>query len=231
MKPIFLSLLLFFFYACSNNQRIPQMGTLKQKLEAKKADYANKWSAETLKLHENGIAVVDATNITQQALQVGDQAVNFALQNHLNKTVDLYETLKNGPVVLTWYRGGWCPYCNLTLRALQQALPEIKAEGATLLALTPEVPDQSLSTTEKNDLNFEVGKQFGVVFQLEKNVAAAYQEAFDLHQYNGDESDELPLAATYIIGQDGTIQWAFLDADYRNRAEPADIIEALKKLP
>ena len=140
--------------------------------------------------------------------------------------------------MLTWYRGGWCPYCNLTLRALQQALPEIKAQGATLLTLTPEVPDESLSTAEKNELEFEVlsdvhnkvGKLYGVVFKLEENVAQAYQNGFNLHAYNGDDSDELPMGATYIIGTNGIIKWAFLDADYRNRAEPSDIVNELKKL-
>lgn len=121
---------------------------------------------------------------------------------------------------------------------MQQALPEIKAQGATLLTLTPKVPDQSLSTAEKSELEFEVlsdlhnqvGKKFGVVFKLEDKVAEAYQNGFDLHAYNGDNSDELPMGATYIIGKDGIVKWAFLDADYRNRAEPSDIVAELKKL-
>ena len=165
-------------------------------------------------------------------------APDFILNNALGKAISLNEVLKQGPVVLTWYRGGWCPYCNLTLRALQQALPEIKAQGATLLTLTPEVPDESLSTAEKNELEFEVlsdvhnkvGKSYGVVFKIEENVAQAYQNGFNLHSYNGDDSDELPMAATYIIGTNGIIKWAFLDTDYRNRAEPSDIVNELKKL-
>ncbi len=78
------------------------------------------------------------------------------MNNALNKPVSLYDELKNGPVVLTWYRGGWCPYCNITLHVLQERLPEFKNEGATLIALTPEVPDKSLSTSEKNELKFTV---------------------------------------------------------------------------
>ena len=238
MKNYFFLFILLFAQACSSQQNVTKMDNLKENLDAKKADYAERWSTSTLELHENGIDVVNQTGITQKALQVNAKAPDFTLKNHLDKEVNLYNLLKEGPVVLTWYRGGWCPYCNLTLHALQQALPEIKNQGATLLALTPEVPDQSLSTSEKHDLEFEVlsdlhnqvGKKFGVVFKLEDKVAAAYQNGFDLHAYNGDDSDELPLAATYIIGQDGTIKWAFLDADYRNRAEPNEIVSQLKKL-
>lgn len=237
---LFFILLLLSCNSCKNQQHSTSMNdtNLKQALEAKKADYAEKWSDATLSLHENGIKEVATTGITGQALQVGDKAIDFTLTNHLDKAINLSEVLENGPVVLTWYRGGWCPYCNLTLHALQNVLPEIKAEGATLLALTPEVPDQSLSTAKKHNLEFEVltdlhnqvGKQFGIVFKLEKNVAAVYQNGFDLHAYNGDDSDELPLAATYVIDTNGIIKWAFLDADYRNRAEPSEIIKQLKKL-
>lgn len=214
------------------------MTTLQSQLAAKKAQYADRWSPETLAMHENGIAVVEQTDITKKALQVGEKAPGFTLKNHVDKEINLYEILENDYVVLTWYRGGWCPYCNLTLHALQAALPGLKAQNATLLALTPEVPDQSLSTAEKHNLEFEVlsdlhnevGKKFGVVFKLEEQVAKVYQNGFNLHAYNGDDSDELPLAATYIIGKDGLVKWAFLDADYRNRAEPDDIVAELKKL-
>jgi len=149
--------------------------------------------------------------------------------------VQLNDYLKKGPVVLTWYRGGWCPYCNMTLHYLQEQLPNFQLKGASLLALTPEIPDQSMSTIEKHQLQFEVlsdvgnkvAKQYGIVFKLTDAVADSYQKAFDLHAFNGDESDELPLAATYVIDQNGQIVYTFLDADYRNRAEAKDILAAL----
>lgn len=100
-------------------------------------------------IHENGIEVIDPTGITTKAIQVNEQARDFTLTNRLGHDVKLSEVLKNGPVVLTWYRGGWCPFCNLTLRVLQQALPEMKAQGAALFTLTPEVPDQYLNAAEK----------------------------------------------------------------------------------
>ena len=150
----------------------------------------------------------------------------------------LSDLLKDGPVILMWYRGGWCPYCNLALRAMQKELPAFQEKGAQLVAISPELPDKTLSTTEKHELKFNVlsdpknavAEKYRVVFELTPDVAEVYQEKFKLHEWNGDTSNRLPLAATYIIGQDGTVRWAFLDADYRKRAEPADILKVLDGL-
>jgi peroxiredoxin len=126
----------------------------------------------------------------------------------------------------------------LNLHYLQEELPNIKAEGASLLALTPELPDESISTSEKHHLEFEVlsdvhnkvAKEYGVVFKLTDDVAKIYNEKFGLNEHNGDTSNELPLAVTYIIDTDGTIAYAFLDFDYRNRAEPSEITAFLKTM-
>lgn len=126
----------------------------------------------------------------------------------------------------------------MTLHYLQEELSDIQLKGANLLALTPELPDKSMSTTDKHQLQFEVlsdvgnkvAKEYGIVFKLTDAVADSYQKGFDLHGFNGDESDELPLAATYVIAQDGTIVYTFLDAEYRNRAEAADILAAVDSI-
>jgi peroxiredoxin len=212
--------------------------TLKSELDAKKAAFELKASEEKKKIYAEGLEAVALSGIVNSAKQQGEQAPNFSLKNALGLEVSLNDYLKSGPVVLTWYRGGWCPYCNITLARLQQDLPLFKAAGATILALTPEVPDSSLSTRDKHNLEFEIlsdvgnkiAKQYGVVFRLTPEVAKIYQSAFGLHAFNGDDSDELPLAATYIIDQKGMIRYAFLDADYRNRAEPADLLEILKAM-
>ena len=217
------------------NKSVENLGVL---LNTKSKESTAKFTEEKKQIYAEGIKSVENSGITDKALNIGDKAPNFTLKNALNKTVSLYNELENGPVVLTWYRGGWCPYCNLTLKRLQDELPNLKAEGAQLIALTPEVPDSSLSTAEKNKLEFEVlsdlgnkvGKEYGVVFTLTPEVAEAYQKGFGLHSFNGDESNELPLGATYVIKQNGTISYAFLHADYRNRAEPKDILDALKKI-
>lgn len=217
------------------NKSVENLGVL---LNTKSKEGAAKFTEEKKQIYADGIKSVENSGITGKALNIGDKAPNFTLKNALNKTVSLYNELENGPVVLTWYRGGWCPYCNITLHYLQEKLPEFKKEGATLLALTPELPDNSLSTSEKNNLEFtvlsdagnKVGNQFGVVFTLTKEVATIYNTGFGLNEVNGDDSNQLPLAATYVIDQKGIIQYAFLDADYRKRAEASEIIKALENL-
>ncbi|MDW5290676.1 peroxiredoxin-like family protein [Formosa sp. PL04] len=207
-------------------------------LDAKKDDFNTEAPEDKKKDYAEGLKAVEESGIIKNAKHIGDKAPNFTLKNAVGKDVSLNEYLKKGPVVLTWYRGGWCPYCNLTLHRLQQELSNFQAEGANLLALTPELPDKSMDTTEKNELKFEVlsdvgnivGQDYGIIYKLTEAVADRYQKGFDLHGSNGDESDKLPLAATYVINPDGKITYAFLDVDYRKRAEPADIITALKAL-
>jgi peroxiredoxin len=132
---------------------------------------------------------------------------------------------------------GWCPFCNLTLQQLQLESLNFKANGAKLIALTPELPDKSMSMAEKHDLKFEVlsdlgdkiAKEFGIVFKLINNVSSIYTNSFDLNDYNGDDSNELPLAANYLINQEGNIIYAFMNSNYRNRYAPFELNEFLKK--
>lgn len=210
--------------------------TLKAQLDERKKNFELKADEHKKKIYKEGIEAVVKSGIVDNALNVGDRAPDFELNNALGEPVKLYDYLKKGKVILTWYRGGWCPYCNLTLHQLQQELPNFEANGAHLLALTPELPDKSMTTAEKHELKFEVlsdignkiAREYGIVFKLTDDVADTYNESFGVNEYNGDDSNELPLAATYIIGQDGSIEYAFLDADYRNRAEPAELTEFLK---
>lgn len=212
--------------------------TLSQELEGHKQHFLKVADQRKIDVFEEGIEDVFKTGIENSALQKGADSLNFTLSNANGQPVELSELLKQGPVVLTWYRGGWCPYCNITLRALQQVLPEIKSLGANLVALTPELPDNSLNTQEKNELSFEVltdkdsevARRYGLVFKLSPETAKYYKAAFDLEVYNGNDSDELPLAATYVIDTSGKITYAFLDADYRKRAEPTEVLNALKAL-
>ncbi|WP_276167241.1 peroxiredoxin-like family protein [Zobellia alginiliquefaciens] len=212
---------------------------LQAQLDEVKNNFESKADESIIKIYNDGIDAVVKSSVVENAKNVGDKAPNFTLNNALGKPVELQEYLKKGKVVLTWYRGGWCPFCNLTLRQLQQELPNFKANNATLIALTPEVPDQSLSTSEKHNLEFEVlsdlgnkiARAYGIVYKLTDDVAKNYNSSFGLNDYNGDDSNELPLAATYIINEDGTISYAFLDAEYRNRAEPAEIIKFLSSNP
>jgi peroxiredoxin len=153
--------------------------------------------------------------------------------------VDLGTLLKQGPVIVNFYRGGWCPYCNLELKAFQDALPEIKAAGASLVAISPEKPDDTLSTAEKSALAFpvlsdvgqKVGRAFGIVYDFTDELRGAYQGlGRDIPALNGTPGEwALPVPATYVVDRDGTIIYAYANADYRDRSEPRDVLAGLAK--
>jgi peroxiredoxin len=173
-------------------------------------------------------------------LAVGDAAPGFTLKDAVGNQVELADLLTEGPVVVTFYRGEWCPYCNLQLRALQEALPEITATGATLVAISPQAPDQGLTMTEKHELAFPV------LSDVEQTVSEAYKVRFDVTgeledlQVNVFQNDPakqnanglrtLPVPSTFIIDRDGIVRFAYVDADWRVRVEPADVVAALKTL-
>ncbi len=207
------------------------------------ADFRNhartQYDARTAATMALATADLVASGIAERALAVGATAPEFALPDVTGETLSLQTLLNQGPVVLSFYRGGWCPYCNLELRALQNALPEIQASGANLVAVSPETPDNSLTTAQKNDLSFAVlsdagnriAREFGLVFVLPESLRPIYEGfGIDLPAYNGDDRFELPVAATYVIDTDGRIAHAFINADYTQRLDPAEILAALERL-
>jgi peroxiredoxin len=170
---------------------------------------------------------------------IGDTAPNFALPDVHGRMIALPEALHSGAVVLAFYRGGWCPYCDLQLRAYQSALPTIVQMGARLIAVSPQLPDGSLSTVEKNKLEFDVlsdvgngvARSFGLVYSLPEELREALRSnGKDLTGINGDESWELPVPATFVIAPDRRVMLAHVDVDYRRRLAPEDIIAALRSL-
>ena len=179
------------------------------------------------------------SGIAERALKVGDTVPNFTLPNASGQPIQIQTLLDRGPVVISFYRGQWCPFCSLELAALQRSLPEIKALNASLVAISPQTPDNSLSTVEKNNLKFEVlsdtgnqvAKQFGIVYQLSEEMREV-QKGFgvNLAESNGDASYELPISATYVVGTDGRIVFAFTDPDFTKRLEPSEILTVLKQL-
>ncbi|HSZ65278.1 MAG TPA: peroxiredoxin-like family protein [Xanthobacteraceae bacterium] len=211
--------------------------SLKQQLAEYRAGWFERVPAERQAIMERHIAGL-RDGLAKSALKTGDRAPAVVLGNARGDTVDVGALLKNGPVIVSFYRGGWCPYCNFELRAFQQILRQIEAAGATLVAISPEKPDDTLSTAEKNALSFEVlsdvgqkvGRAFGLVYDFSDELKSAYKEfGIDIPGKNGAEDWALPISATYVVDRDGTIIYAYTDADYRDRAEPADVLEVLKK--
>jgi len=182
---------------------------------------------------------LNKSGIVEAAPKTGDTLPDFSLPNHRGEVTSIAELRKKGPVVVTFYRGGWCPYCNLELRAYQEILPQIKAAGATLVAITPELPDESLTTAERNGLEFEVltdqnsdyAREIGVVFTVAERLRPIYESfGIDLEKHNGQGQFDVPLAATYVINVDGTIACAVVEADYTVRAEPAEVVKVLQSM-
>ncbi len=184
-------------------------------------------------------AAVDlAINMPNPGLAVGEKAPDFDLPNAFGKSVKLSQYLKRGPVVLTFYRGAWCPYCNLELRALHDSLPHFRRYGAELIAVTPQKPDKSLEQVKKDkypfeilsDLDSSVMKAYRLYFEVPEALSSVYQRNFglDLADYNGDGRYVLPVPGTFVIDTEATVRAAYANVDYKKRMEPADIIAALK---
>jgi peroxiredoxin len=212
--------------------------SLKQQLAEYLAGWRERVPAERQAIVEGHIEQLRGV-IARTMLKVGDRAPTFALPSATGAMVDLGTLLKRGSVVVTFYRGGWCPYCNLELRAFQDVLPEIKTAGASLVAISPERPDDTLSTAEKNGLAFyvlsdvgqKVGRAFGIVYDFTDELRGAYQGfGRDIPAHNGTPSEwALPVPATYIIDRDGTIIYACANVDYRDRGDPRDVLAVLNK--
>lgn len=215
------------------------MTTLSQQLEEFLAGWKQRVPPERQAIMERHIAHLRETGIGQSAKQVGDPAPAIVLPDAQGKPFDLAVLLASGPVIVTFYRGGWCPYCNLELKAYQDVLPQIIAAGASLVAISPEKPDDSLSTTEKNALTFpvlsdvgqQVGRAFGLVYAFTDELRAAYDGfKLDIPSKNSAPGEwSLPLSATYVIGSDGLILFADTGVDYRRRSDPLDVLRVIER--
>ncbi len=200
------------------------------------------WNAPNW-IHEpmhRATAELIASGAAQRAMQVGSVAPGFALQGADGQTVSSTDLLAAGPLVLTFYRGFWCPYCNLDLQALEASLPMIKALGAQLLAISPQEPVGSRRAQRENKLSLqiladpgnEVAARFGLRFALPDYLCDLYKNTLglDLEVINGDASWTLPMPARYVIRQDGVIAYAEVNPDYTKRPDPAELVPVLERL-
>ncbi len=171
-------------------------------------------------------------------LRAGESAPDFTLFNAFGRRVKLSDQLKKGPVVLAFYRGAWCPFCNIELNALQRSITHFKKYNASLIAVTPQRPDKSKEQIKKAEYTFEVlsdldssvMKSYNLYFEVPRELHELYKNrfGFDITDYNGKDRLGLPVPGTFVIGQDGIILSAYAKTDYKMRMEPEDILEVLK---
>jgi peroxiredoxin len=177
-------------------------------------------------------------HLADRAARVGDVAPGFRVADGTGGEVSLAGLLADGPVVLSFYRGMWCPFCSLELRALRQAVPRITALGASLVAVSGQTPDYSALTAERLDLPFTVlsddglavSRSYGLVYELPDYLVEAYDQRHPIPVFNGTEGNALPVPATYVIDRSGIIRFGFVDPNYTHRADPDAIVDVLETL-
>jgi peroxiredoxin len=214
--------------------------TIAEQSEQMKAAAAERLPAEVLGAFNRSIHDLVAQGVPADTVKAGDVLEPFTLLNATNTPDSLDEIVKNGPAVIVFYRGGWCPYCNLALRTYQQdLLPQLGAFGARLIAISPQSPDESLSTVEKADLKFTVlsdpgsrlADRIGIAFEQAEDVLDAQRTlGLDLKKVNAEGAVLLPRPTVLIVDQTHTVRFIDVQPDYTARTEVADIIAALENL-
>lgn len=215
------------------------MKSLKEQTEAK-IEESRQANPEFMKGVEDVIKQAKAFQQGSNAIETGKQAPGFELPDPEGKLVSLADLLAKGPLVVTFYRGSWCPYCNLQLKALQARLGDIHALGAELVAISPQVPDGSMTKNAISEMDFlvlsdqdaKIASEYGVAWEVPEFLVEHMKvdRQLDLEEINNGNGSILPIPATFVLDTDGVITWRFVDVDYRTRSEPDDIIEALQKL-
>jgi peroxiredoxin len=205
-------------------------------------EFLNKRRGTSIDEVDKSIMVKAARNLDRAmpspGLGAGDSAPDFTLFNAFGRRVKLSDQLKKGPVILAFYRGAWCPFCNIELNALQGSLTHFKKYNASLIAVTPQRPDKSKEQIKKAEYTFEVlsdldnsvMKSYNLYFEVPRELHELYKNrfGFDITDYNGKDRLGLPVPGTFVIGRDGIILSAYAKTDYKMRMEPEDILEVLK---
>jgi peroxiredoxin len=221
------------------NEEQAMSPTIQEQSEQVQAAAAERLPAEVLATFTHDRKAMLERGMPADAVAPGDLLQDFTLPNATGTDVSLSQLVAGGPAVLVFYRGGWCPYCNLELRAYQKILLDIEELGARLVAVSPETPDNTLTTAQKNELTFFVlsdtngalADALGIRFPLSEPVKAYFRKAgHDLPSRNGDGGWSLPIPATYVVGRGGRIALAHVEPDYRKRLEPQAILDVLRQL-
>ncbi|TCK33484.1 peroxiredoxin [Paraburkholderia sp. BL8N3] len=212
---------------------------LQQTLDEMKASLKLSMQHGDVNVMHRAIADLIASGQALKAVQAGDHAPPFDLPDTRGRSISSVEMLKKGPLVVSFYRGIWCPFCNLELRALEVALSEYASRGASLVAISPQLTSSTLRSVEDNAFTFpvlrdegcEVADAFGLRWTWPPDLRATYMRmAVNLAGFNGDETWTSPVPARYIIGQDGVVAYAEINPDYTQRPEPEALFPILDAL-
>ena len=217
------------------------MTTIAEQVNDVKAAAATRLPAEVVAVFASDQGALADRGIPTGAVAVGDELAPFALPDATGQTRTLDDLTANGPAVIVFYRGGWCPYCNLTLRTYQRdLLPQLRAHSARLVAISPETPDASLSTQEKAELTYTVlsdtgarlASAVGITFDpSDEGLAAQRTLGVDIRTTRADGGTMLPMPTVLIVDQDHTVRFVDIHPDYTGRTEVNDILAALHRLP
>jgi len=214
------------------------MKTLSQNIAEYIDGFRQRADQNTQSIMQQATQDLIASGIENSALHRGQKIPSFALPNQHGDIRHSQQLLKQ-PLIISFYRGGWCPYCNFELAAQQARLTDIRGAGAELIAISPEQPDLALVMEQKHKLQFDIlydenntlARKFGLVFTVPHQLRSIYKTfSIDLIKHNGNENYELPLPATYLVDSQGIIRFDFVYADYRKRLEPEILISQLHKL-
>ena len=213
--------------------------TLAERIQAQLAEMLPQISTEALETMQGATQTLLRQGLAERAVQPGDRAPDFTLPTFDQRPVSLTALRQKGPVVLNFYRGAWCPYCNLELRALDEILPEIRQRGATLVSISPNLPKPTAAFARENPFGFDllcdvdnlVARRYGLVFRLPPALVEVYRQlGVVLEDFDGNDRHELPMPATYVVAPDGTIFDGFVHENYLRRMEPAAVLDALDRL-
>lgn len=213
------------------------MTNLQKQIENLNQTMSSQLPQEILNAFADSIADLKKDRIEDRSFRKGMKARSFSLKSSQGKTINSDNLLgEYDKIILVFFRGDWCPYCNLELRALQKALSRIENKKAKLIAVSPQKQEYSSDMREKNQLSFDIlfdkdntlANQFGISFNLQDFVVPYYlQLGIDLNVHNGNNQNALPIPAVFVIDKDYNITYSFVDADYTNRVDIEELIKNL----
>jgi len=213
--------------------------TLTDSLKKIREDGVNQLSDEMRVLFRQSMQDIAALNIVSSSLKKGDTAPEFILPSATDREISLSTLLRDGPVIISFYRGAWCRFCNQELISLQENLSEINQLNSSLLGISPQEPSSAHEMIKETKITYEllhdrrnvVAKQFGVAFTFPESSRELNERlGINILSFVDDDEPELPIPATFIVDQDRTIRFAFVDSDYTRRADPIDIITVLRRI-